>query len=107
MSHWASIMRRSAAGAEKTSCDSPATAAFDAVEAADSRLLQALGELTPEHRAVVVLRFYLDMSEREVAQVMRAPVGTVKWRLHAAKRALRRTLLDSNLQDQLTGQWEA
>jgi RNA polymerase sigma-70 factor (ECF subfamily) len=68
--------------------------------------LRAIGALPAEQRAVVVLRFYLDLSEREVAQVMRTPVGTVKWRLHAAKRALRRTMLASNIQDQLTGQWE-
>lgn len=52
----------------------------------------ALRQLPPEQRAVVVLRYYLDMSEEEVAIETETPIGTVKWRLHAARKRLRALL---------------
>lgn len=52
----------------------------------------ALGNLSPEQRAAIVLRYYLDLSEREMAEVLTLPRGTIKWRLHAARERLR-TLL--------------
>ncbi len=49
-------------------------------EAADDRdvLARALAQLPPRQRTVVVLRYYQDMSEQEVAAAMRCSVGTVK-----------------------------
>lgn len=45
----------------------------------------------PEHlRAVVVLRFFAGLSEREIAQAIGRRPGTVKSRLHAAKVMLSR-----------------
>lgn len=41
-------------------------------------------------REVLLLRFYQDLGEAEIAQVLRIPRGTVKSRLHAALRTLRR-----------------
>ena len=52
----------------------------------------ALGQLAPDQRAAVVLRYYLDLSEPEIAAFQAVPAGTVKWRLHAARRRLRRLL---------------
>jgi RNA polymerase sigma-70 factor (ECF subfamily) len=49
----------------------------------------ALGMLTPEQRAVVVLRYYLDLSEAEMTDELNTPPGTIKWRLHAARKRLR------------------
>ena len=40
-------------------------------------------------REVLVLRYYHDLSEREIAAIAGVPQGTVKSRLHAAIRALR------------------
>lgn len=40
-------------------------------------------------REVLVLRYYQDLGEAEIAQALRIPRGTVKSRLHAALRALR------------------
>lgn len=42
------------------------------------RLRVALARLTPRERAVVVLRFYDDLSERETAAALGIAVGTVK-----------------------------
>jgi RNA polymerase sigma-70 factor (ECF subfamily) len=49
----------------------------------------ALGMLTPEQRAVVVLRYYLDLSEAEMTDELNTPTGTIKWRLHTARKRLR------------------
>ena len=53
----------------------------------------ALDRLTPEHREVLVLRFLEDMSYEEIAGVVGCPIGTVRSRLHHARKTLR-TLLD-------------
>lgn len=50
---------------------------------------QALASLPPEQRAVIVLRYYLDMGESEMSDALNTPPGTVKWRLHAARQHLR------------------
>jgi RNA polymerase sigma-70 factor (sigma-E family) len=49
----------------------------DAVEA-QLTLKAALLRLTPRQRAVLVLRFYEDLSEQQTAQEMKVSVGTVK-----------------------------
>ena len=50
-------------------------------------LVQALGELSGRQRAVLVLRYYADLSEAEVAAALNCSVGTVK---SSASRALER-----------------
>lgn len=55
-------------------------------------LKAAMAVLTPEQRTVLVLRYYLQLNEREMAVVLGRPAGTVKWRLHAARRRLRDVL---------------
>ncbi len=56
------------------------------------RLQRAIQHLTPAHRAVIVLRYYEDLSEAEMAEVLGVPPGTVKSRLHHARAALERLL---------------
>ncbi len=51
-------------------------------------LIHALRRLTPKHRAVLVLRYYADLSDVQVAEVLGVPVGTVKSRLHRAQNQL-------------------
>ncbi|OFE17290.1 RNA polymerase subunit sigma-70 [Humibacillus sp. DSM 29435] len=57
-------------------------------------LWQALAHLPKRQRAVVVLRFYEDLSEIETAEVMQCSVGTVK---SQASRALAKLRLDPAL----------
>ncbi|MGI8587150.1 MAG: RNA polymerase sigma factor [Chloroflexia bacterium] len=52
----------------------------------------ALGELSVEHRTALVLRYYLDLSEAEMASRLDCPPGTVKSRLHHARRRMRHLL---------------
>jgi RNA polymerase sigma-70 factor (sigma-E family) len=52
-------------------------------------LAQALARLTPKQRAVLVLRFYDDLTETETARALNVSVGTVKSQTHAALERLR------------------
>ena len=58
-------------------------------EAAD-----ALGRLSPEHRAVLMETFYQGHTLATVARQLGIPDGTARSRLHYALRALRRQLED-------------
>jgi RNA polymerase sigma-70 factor (ECF subfamily) len=70
---------------------------FSAEDAA--RVHRALDELEPEHREALVLRFLEEMSYEDMARVTGCPLGTVRSRLHYAKRALRRALERINLHE--------
>lgn len=60
------------------------------VEGAETReaIWRALAQLPPNQRAAVVLRYYLDLNESEIARELDCAPGTVKWRLHVARRQL-------------------
>lgn len=60
------------------------------------RVSQALKTLPPTRRAVVVLRFYEDMSEAQIAHVLDRPIGTVKSDIHRALAKLRPLLDESS-----------
>lgn len=49
---------------------------------------RALAAMSTDHREVLVLRFYADLSERRTAVVLRLPAGTVKSRTARALKAL-------------------
>jgi RNA polymerase sigma-70 factor (ECF subfamily) len=63
---------------------------FTAEDAA--RVHDALDTLPSEFREVLVLRFLEEMAYADIARVVSCPIGTVRSRLHHAKRALRREL---------------
>ncbi len=52
----------------------------------------ALGHLSPSQRAVVVQRYFLGMTEAEIAKYHGHSLGTVKSRLHVVRRRLRQLL---------------
>ncbi|MER3544402.1 MAG: RNA polymerase subunit sigma-24 [Chloroflexota bacterium] len=72
----------------------PAPGPLELAQAAETRqaIRDALGRLSPGQRAAVVLRYYLGLSEAELAEELACPPGTVKWRLHAARQRLRALL---------------
>ncbi len=76
---------------ERPTAEVPDRAAPDAYAARDDAdaLRRALGEISPEQRAVLVLRYYLQMTEAEIASALRCSVGTVKSRASRALAALR------------------
>lgn len=53
------------------------------------RLERAFSRQKIEHRAVLVLRYYLDMPVDEVAATLDIPLGTAKSRIHHALKAMR------------------
>ena len=69
--------------------DLPAPAAADPM---DEELLQALAELTPEQREVVVLRFVADLPLQEVASLTGRSEGAVKSMQHRGLDQLARIL---------------
>lgn len=57
-------------------------------------LRRGLNAISSEHREVLVLRFLEEMDYEEIARVTGSNLGTVRSRIHYAKRALRRALED-------------
>lgn len=53
---------------------------------------EALDALTPEQRAAVVMRHFLEMSEAEMSGALHRPPSTIKWWLHTARKRLRELL---------------
>lgn len=53
---------------------------------------KALLKLTPKQRAVLVMRYYLDMTTHEITREMDSSTAAVKWSLHAARDRLRKLL---------------
>ena len=56
------------------------------------RVEQAMRELTPDHRAVILLREVEGLSYEEISRVLECPKGTVMSRLHYARRQLQSRL---------------
>jgi RNA polymerase sigma-70 factor (sigma-E family) len=69
--------------------DDGAALLFGRVEA-NTDLLGALGELAPRQRATLVLRYFEDLTEAQVAELMGCSVGTVKSTTARALQHLRR-----------------
>jgi RNA polymerase sigma-70 factor (ECF subfamily) len=63
-------------------------------------LLRAISELSEAHRAVVDLAYFHEFGYREIAEIVRCPVDTVKTRMFHARRHLR-TKLAGQLADWL------
>lgn len=70
--------------------DVPAQEQHDRLE--DEPVWQALQELPPKQRAVVVLRYYEELSEAEIAASLGVSCGTIKSQTSKAMANLRRRL---------------
>jgi len=69
----------------------------DPTAASETRsvVAEAIDKLPDNQRVAIICRYFLDLSEREMASVLGVRPGTVKSRLHLARRALAG---DDNLQ---------
>jgi len=52
----------------------------------------ALQQLSADHREVMELTFYQELSYQEIAEIMQCPVNTVKTRMFYAKKKLQEIL---------------
>jgi len=57
-----------------------------------ARVRQAVDVLPPAYRSPLVLRFYNDLSYREIGEALSLPEGTIKTRIHRAKVMLKQEL---------------
>lgn len=57
-----------------------------------------LAQLSLEHRTVLVLHDLEDLPQKEVAEILDIPVGTVKSRLHHARASMRQFLHDRGIE---------
>jgi RNA polymerase sigma-70 factor (ECF subfamily) len=64
---------------------------FEFIEV-QNQIWDAMQKLSPRQRAVIVQRYFLEMSEKEMATESGAAVGTIKWLLSAARKRLRMLL---------------
>jgi RNA polymerase sigma-70 factor (ECF subfamily) len=60
------------------------------------QLERAFRRLSTEQRAAVVLQYYRGLTLPEIAEILGVPVGTVRSRLHYAKRAMRAAIEADN-----------
>lgn len=51
-------------------------------------ILKAIESLPPDQRAVVVMRYFLEMSEADMSAKMERPLSTIKWWLRDARKRL-------------------
>lgn len=71
------------------SLEQPSTAGDAFGQAHDRDVIgAALSQLSPDHRVVVALRFYRDLSAEQIADRLGVRVGTVHSRLHYARKQL-------------------
>ena len=54
-----------------------------------NQIWDAMQKLSPRQRAAIVQRYFLEMSEKEMAEESGSAVGTIKWMLNAARERLR------------------
>jgi RNA polymerase sigma-70 factor (ECF subfamily) len=58
----------------------------------ERRIQQALGKLSPEHRAVLVMKDMEGQKYEVMAEILGVPIGTIRSRLHRARLELRQIL---------------
>lgn len=96
---WFAILRNSCIDLLRQRKSSEAAARFDvdppdaatAPSADWEELAIAMNHLTEEHREVLKLRYFGELTYAELAETLGIPIGTVMSRLHLARNALRKT----------------
>jgi RNA polymerase sigma-70 factor (sigma-E family) len=74
----------------------PAASAENAILAWEERqeIMRAIRQLPPRQREVLVLRYYLDLADADIAAVMGIGASSVRSAAHRASRSLGRTMRD-------------
>lgn len=91
--YWAALQRWWTRAGESDAIEPAAAhgADIDARRQAN-QLWKAVQHLSADHRQAVYLRYFLDLSEEEMAAAMNVAPGTVKSRLYRARQALRKLI---------------
>jgi RNA polymerase sigma-70 factor (ECF subfamily) len=63
-----------------------------------NQIWDAMQKLPPRQRAVIVQRYFLELSEKEMAEESGSAVSTIKWLLNAARERLRKLLTERSKQ---------
>ncbi len=85
---------------DAAAADAPGRASLDSAEAkvmdaaAREAMIDALGSLPTRQREVLVLRYYADLSEAQIAAALDISAGTVKAHAHRGLSTLRRSMTD-------------
>lgn len=88
-----SYRRRSARPVTVDMDTAPAQAAPEPSDEAGA-IGRALAALPPQDREIISLRYYQGFREKEVAEILGIPVGTVKSRSHEAVKKLKKIMSD-------------
>ena len=95
------LYSKTAAAGWQAEDTNPATTFFSRLET--EQVIEALQALPVEYRGVATMYFVEDLSYQEIATVLECPVGTVRSRLHRARRMLQQALwtlaVDGGLRD--------
>ena len=79
---------------ESSAMNLPAASISDQERADIESVRKAISRLSVKLCAVVVLRFYWELSYAEMSEILDLPLGTIKSRLNLALRTLQKTLKD-------------
>jgi len=101
---WLSLDRARADGLDLPDDRQPLDLALRSEE--QRRIWCAVQRLPLKLRAVVVLRYYHDLSYDEIASTLGCPIGTVRSRLHAAHARLRDALAEDAAERQAEERYE-
>jgi RNA polymerase sigma-70 factor (sigma-E family) len=102
-----SLLRRAAVEARHALMSRPQESQESDFGGDDLVLWQALQHLSARQRTAIVLRYYLDLPEAEVARLLGVPVGTVKSLVHRGLARLRDQLGAAYAAERLTSNTEA
>lgn len=70
----------------------PLPEAFAISEQTKRAVWAALGELPVKERSAIVLQYFEGFSEKDIAEALNRPMGTIKWQLHSARKHLEEIL---------------
>ena len=84
------------AGLDEVASDDDGPEALSLAAVTRAQLAAAIERLPGHHREIIALAFVAELSQPEIAEVLGVPVGTVKSRLHRARRDLAKLITETN-----------